>query len=56
VTPRPAKIRRLARESGLFVGPSSGANLLAARELRARDPALRNVVTFGDEREKYIND
>jgi cysteine synthase A len=37
--------------------PSSGAHLLAARELRARCPGLRHVVTFFcDEGEKYIND
>jgi cysteine synthase A len=52
-----AEMRRLAREFGLFVGPSSGAHLLAARELRARNPGLRHVVTFFcDEGEKYIND
>ena len=51
------EMRRLARELGLFVGPSSGAHLLAARQLRARNPDLRNVVTFFcDEGEKYIND
>ena len=41
-----SEMRRLAREFGLFVGPSSGAHLLAARELRARYPDLRHVVTF----------
>ena len=52
-----AEMRRLAREFGLFVGPSSGAHLLAARDLRARNPDLRHVVTFFcDEGEKYIND
>lgn len=52
-----AEMRRLAREHGLFVGPSSGAHLAAARELRGREPGLRNVVTFfSDEGEKYIND
>ena len=51
-----SEMRRLAREFGLFVGPSSGAHLLAARELRARYPDLRHVVTFFcDEGEKYIN-
>ena len=51
------EMRRLARESGLFVGPSSGAHLLAARELQARCPGLRHVVTFFcDEGEKYIKD
>jgi len=52
-----SQMRRLAREFGLFVGPSSGAHLVAARELRARYPGLRHVVTFFcDEGEKYIND
>jgi cysteine synthase A len=51
------EMRRLAREAGLFVGPSSGAHLLAARELQARSPGLLHVVTFFcDEGEKYIND
>ena len=52
-----SEMRRLARQFGLFVGPSSGAHLLAALELRARYPDLRHVVTFFcDEGEKYIND
>ena len=50
-----AEMRRLAREFGLFVGPSSGAHLLAARSLR--DEGLDNVVTFFcDEGEKYIEE
>jgi cysteine synthase A len=50
-----AEMRRLAREYGLFVGPSSGAHLVAARELR--DEGLHNVVTFFcDEGEKYIEE
>jgi cysteine synthase len=52
-----SEMRRLAREFGLFVGPSSGAHLVAARELQARQPGLRHIVTFFcDEGEKYIND
>ena len=52
-----SEMRRMAREFGLFVGPSSGAHLVAARELRAREPGLRTIVTFFcDEGEKYIND
>jgi cysteine synthase A len=52
-----AEMRRLAREFGMFVGPSSGAHLVAARELRARHPGLQHIVTFFcDEGEKYIND
>lgn len=50
------EMRRLAREHGLFVGPSSGANLVAARRLRQRH-GLENVVTFlCDEGEKYLAD
>jgi cysteine synthase A len=50
------EMRRLAREHGIFVGPSSGAHLIAARELRDRYE-VENVVTFFcDEGEKYIND
>jgi cysteine synthase A len=50
-----AEMRRLARELGLFVGPSSGAHLIAARALR--EEGLDNVVTFFcDEGEKYIAD
>ncbi|HET6876997.1 MAG TPA: pyridoxal-phosphate dependent enzyme, partial [Jatrophihabitans sp.] len=51
-----AEMRRLAREFGLFVGPSSGAHLIAAREVRDRH-RLDNVVTFFcDEGEKYLAD
>lgn len=50
-----AEMRRLAREFGLFVGPSSGAHLVAARDLLDSDPGVENVVTFFcDEGEKYI--
>lgn len=52
-----AEMRRLAREYGLFVGPSSGANLAAARRVRAAHPGLENIVTlFCDEGEKYISE
>jgi cysteine synthase A len=51
-----AEMRRLAREHGLFVGPSSGAHLVAARRLREEE-GLENVVTFlCDEGEKYLAD
>jgi cysteine synthase len=51
------EMRRLARDHGIFVGPSSGAHLIAARRLRQRYPMLETVVTFCcDEGEKYIND
>jgi cysteine synthase A len=52
-----AEMRRLAREHGLFVGPSSGANLVAARRVREEHPELERVVTlFCDEGEKYISE
>jgi cysteine synthase len=52
-----AEMRRLAREHGVFVGPSSGAHMLAAKLLRAQRPELQTVVTlFCDEGEKYIAD
>jgi cysteine synthase len=52
-----AEMRRLARDHGIFVGPSSGAHLIAARRLRERNPTLETLVTFCcDEGEKYIND
>ena len=51
------EMRRLAREYGLFVGPSSGANLIAARRVREAFPELGTVVTlFCDEGEKYISE
>lgn len=51
-----AEMRRLAREHGMFVGPSSGAHLLAAKRLRERY-GLDNVVTFFcDEGEKYLEE
>ena len=51
------EMRRLARRHGLFVGPSSGANLIAARKVRENHPEIVHVVTlFCDEGEKYIQD
>jgi cysteine synthase A len=51
------EMRRLAREHGLFVGPSSGANLIAARKVRESYPNLGTIVTlFCDEGEKYISE
>jgi cysteine synthase len=50
-------MRALAKQYGLFVGPSSGANLIAARKVREAYPELKTVVTlFCDEGEKYIQD
>ena len=51
------EMRRLARDHGLFVGPSSGANLIAARKVRESYPDLGTIVTlFCDEGEKYISE
>lgn len=56
--PGPAAVdamRRLAADHGLFVGPSSGANWVAAQEVRRRNPSLRTILTFFcDEGEKYL--
>jgi cysteine synthase A len=50
-------MKDLARRHGLFVGPSSGANMIAARKVRETYPDLETVVTlFCDEGEKYIAD
>ncbi len=50
-------MRGLARNHGIFCGPSSGAHLLAARRVRAKYPELETVVTlFCDEGEKYLQD
>jgi cysteine synthase len=50
-------MRSLAQRHGLFVGPSSGANLIAARKVREAYPELETIVTlFCDEGEKYIQD
>jgi cysteine synthase A len=51
------EMRRLARKYGLFVGPSSGANLIATRKVRESYPELETIITlFCDEGEKYISD
>src|SRR5215216_6627635 len=50
-------MRYLARQHGLFVGPSSGANLIAARKVKEAYPELKTIVTlFCDEGEKYIQE
>jgi cysteine synthase A len=51
------EMRRLAKTHGLFVGPSSGANLIAAKRVKETYPGLETVVTlFCDEGEKYISE
>lgn len=50
-------MRRLAREFGLFCGPSSGAHMLAARRIRELHPELKTIVTIlPDKGEKYMQD
>jgi cysteine synthase A len=50
------EMRRIARVHGIFVGPSSGAHMIAAKRLKEQY-GVENVVTFFcDEGEKYIND
>ncbi len=52
-----AEMKRLARQFGLLCGPSSGAHLLAAQQVRKRYPELQTVVTiFCDEGEKYLSE
>lgn len=46
----------LARTQGHFVGPSSGANFWAAREIQRKYPELKTVLTFlCDRGEKYLS-
>ncbi len=52
-----ACMKTVAKELGMFVGPSSGANYLAVQEVRRRYPELKYVLTlFCDEGEKYLAD
>ena len=52
-----SEMRRLAREHGLLVGPSSGANMVAAQVLRRELADGATVVTiFADEGEKYLSE
>lgn len=47
--------QNMAREKGLFVGPSSGGNYWAAREIRKKYPDIKNILTFlCDRGEKYL--
>lgn len=48
--------RRLAREEGLLVGPSSGANVFAALQVAERLPAEARIVTMlCDTGERYLS-
>jgi cysteine synthase A len=46
--------RRLAREEGILVGPSSGANVHAASEVAKRFPGGRVVTILCDSGERYL--
>jgi cysteinyl-tRNA synthetase len=47
--------RRLAREEGIFVGMSSGAAMVAARQVAAKMAAGTLVVLFPDSGERYLS-
>ncbi|MGE4313738.1 MAG: PLP-dependent cysteine synthase family protein [Pseudobdellovibrionaceae bacterium] len=48
--------KMLAAKKGLFVGPSSGANYMAALEIKRRNPDIKNILTFlCDKGEKYLS-
>lgn len=50
------EMKNIARKYGVFVGPSSGANLIAARRLKAENKDINTVLTFFcDEGEKYLH-
>ena len=52
-----SEMRRLARDFGLLVGPSSGANMIAARQIRDELPEDSTIVTICcDEGEKYLSE
>ncbi len=48
--------RKMAREKGLFVGPSSGGNYWAARQVKKKHPEIKNILTLlCDSGEKYLS-
>jgi cysteine synthase A len=51
-----AEMRRLAREHGMLVGPSSGANMVAARRLKNERPDDLVLTIMCDEGEKYLSE
>jgi cysteine synthase A len=51
-----SEAEKLASGSALFVGPSSGANVWAARELRRKHPEIGTILTLlCDRGEKYLS-
>ena len=52
-----AEMRALARDHGILAGPSSGANMVAARRVREELGSAATIVTvFADEGEKYLSE
>jgi len=51
-----AMVRRLAREEGLFVGPSSGAAMAVSLALAQRTTSAVIVTVFPDSGAKYLHD
>jgi cysteine synthase B len=49
-------VLRLAREEGLLVGVSSGANIVAAMQLAASQPEALVVTVFPDSASKYLSE
>jgi cysteine synthase A len=49
-------MRRLARDHGMLVGPSSGANMVAARRLLDENSDDLVVTIMCDEGEKYLSE
>lgn len=48
--------RDMAKSKALFVGPSSGANYWAAKELKRQNPEIKTVLTYlCDRGEKYLS-
>ncbi len=48
--------QKMAKEKGIFAGPSSGANYWAAKFVKERDPSIKTVLTFlCDRGEKYLS-
>ncbi len=46
----------MAETKGLFVGPSSGGNYWAAKQIRAQHPEIKTILTFlCDRGEKYLS-
>ncbi len=48
--------KKMSCERGLFVGPSSGGNYWAAREIKRKNPEIKNILTLlCDKGEKYLS-